>query len=278
MFNCQLAEEHAHVLFSPTDASTSSDSSSRSSSAAVVEDTPRYMKKSDLVLYKSQSANAPAKTPECIQKSPKKLRISAGVKKVVACALNNKSIQMVVLGVSGKLSLVNYNLQNGKKDSQSRFLCDAKYISGRNEGDVRLGHRRPGRTDGDAGRQSVLLPHRTGQHGESACAASAQLLPGAQYQCLHSFGERGESASQSVPVCRGGVRGAEGLAGPKHLGGGRGQGAPDFGGESRGWTEWSAAGVRGWGAQCAASVCGGVCAAAAEGFPAEFVVESSGYG
>ena len=144
---------------------------------------------------------------------------------------------MVVLGVSGKLSLVNYNLQNGEKGLPEPFSLRCKVHFGEEREQRPTGHRWPGRTDGDAGRQSVLLPHRTGQHGESACAASAQLLPGAQYQCLHSFGERGESAGQSVSVCRGGVRGAEGLVDPEHFGGGRGQGAPDLGGESRGWAE-----------------------------------------
>ncbi|OWA51736.1 E3 ubiquitin-protein ligase UBR5 [Hypsibius exemplaris] len=129
----KLSEEHAFVLFSPTETAEST-----SRVAVVVEETPRHMKKSDLVLFKPQGSSPSGKVPECIQKSPKKLRISAGVKKVLACALNTKSIQMVVLGVSGKLSLVNYNLQSGKKDSQSRFLCDAKYIAGRDENHVKL--------------------------------------------------------------------------------------------------------------------------------------------
>lgn len=130
----QLAEDHAYVMFTPPESSDLTSTPLR-----VVEETPRYMKKSDLVLHRAQSSNSTsAKVPECIQKTPKKLRISAGVKKVLACAPNSRSIQMVVLGVSGKVSLVNYNLQSGKKDSQSRSLCDAKYMSGRDENGIKL--------------------------------------------------------------------------------------------------------------------------------------------
>ena len=99
----------------------------------------KCIRKSDLVLYRgSQSTSSTTKNTDSVQRCPKRLRISASCKKVLACAPNTRTIQMVVLGVSGKLSLVNYNLQSGKKDSQSRFLCDAKYILGNSENNIKL--------------------------------------------------------------------------------------------------------------------------------------------
>lgn len=108
------------------------------SGSGVINEEPRCIKKSDLQLVKPQGAPNALRNIDCIQRTPKKLRISAGCKRVLACAPSTKSIQMVILGSSGKLSFVNYNLQSGKKDSQSRFQCDAKYIIGIQESNIKL--------------------------------------------------------------------------------------------------------------------------------------------
>ncbi|XP_055339569.1 E3 ubiquitin-protein ligase UBR5-like isoform X2 [Paramacrobiotus metropolitanus] len=124
----RVTDDHAYVIFNPSEIDMETSDADKSP----------LLKKSDLQLFKGHSSVSTTRSVDCIQRVPKKLRISGGCKKVLACAPNLRNIQMVILGMSGKLSFITYNLQSGKKDVQSRFLCDAKYILGNQERDLKL--------------------------------------------------------------------------------------------------------------------------------------------